>query len=93
MNAIRSVVIYLFKQQGCQHCRTALAEVVKFRAARPEALVVELDESAGEHVIGGFRAKATPSYLFRVGQQVATTHEGILNAKQLAKMFDDMRME
>lgn len=87
---IRVITIYLFKQQGCSHCAAAAREAAKFRALRPEVLVVELDESMREHQIDGFTAKATPAYLFKINQEAAHQHTGVLTASALSKLSDQL---
>ena len=83
---MRPEVLYVFTQEGCDHCVIAKRELVKFQAANPDVFVHMLDETHTVHTVQGMTPRALPAYLFVIGGRILEkmTHLGPLKAKELA---------
>ncbi len=62
-------VLYFFRQAGCPACEAALPELYRFMNAHPAATVLILDAAGPYPAQLGITIRATPTYLFRHGEE------------------------
>jgi thiol-disulfide isomerase/thioredoxin len=60
--------LYFFYSRGCGACEVADPLVDAFAKRHPSIIVLKLDASGGFPARLGLEIKATPTYMFRVGQ-------------------------
>ena len=90
MNAV-PISCYFFFQSQCSACAIAEPELTKFMSRHPEVLVIRIDARRGREV-AGFKAKATPAYLFKSGND-KFKHVGPLKAEDLDDILSELRHE
>lgn len=77
-------VLYVFKQDGCPACEAAAPELAKFTAKHPTVTVLTLDANGPFAERLGVKVKATPTYVFRHGND-AVTRAGAMKLGELEK--------
>ena len=77
-------ILYFFKMEGCPACHIAEPEVNKYSTAHPEITVLVLRADGPFPSTLGVNIKATPTYVFRRGNDMAVT-TGMLKVKELER--------
>jgi len=79
------------KMTGCAACAAAAPEIEKFMQKHPELMVLILD--ADGPLIGklGVKIKATPTYIFRMGDS-GVTRSGAMKCSEIEKWIRGARL-
>jgi len=77
-------VLYVFTAGNCPACAEALPELEKFVEKHPSLQVLRLDAGGPFPQRIGVKIKATPTYVFRRGEGMASI-AGALKASELEK--------
>jgi hypothetical protein len=81
--------LYVFLQPSCPICTLAGPIIDQFQRKHPEGIVVRTHRRE----LNGFKAKATPTYLFIADMGEPMVHEGILELEEMeevhGKLFPD----
>lgn len=77
-------LLYFFRSEGCPACAVALPELYRFMARHPALTVLVLDAGGPYPGQLGVKLRATPTYLFRHGEQ-GETHVGTMKSTDIEK--------
>lgn len=83
-------IIYFVFGDGCAACEAAAPEIEKFMLAHPGMLVLRINASGPILEKLGIKIKATPTYLYRRGNEIAA-HVGMLTKPQIEKWLKQAR--
>ncbi len=77
-------VLYIFRAVGCPACEAAIPEVYRFMESHPAATVLILDAGGPYPAQLGIKIKATPTYVFRRGDQ-GESFTGVMKASEIER--------
>lgn len=82
-------VLYIAKQDGCQACAVADAELAIFERAHPSVMVLRIDANGPIPARLGMSIKATPTWLFRRDNE-GVMKVGAMKAKEIEKWLKSL---